>query len=92
MKNHPTKNFVASRKGAHTWKFTFEKGELAIETPHEEDADGGIFFSVPYSDEIDEIEKVLREKVGCDACAEGTYSIRPGRPAKLSWRIISPTH
>jgi len=39
-----------------------------------------------------EIEKVMREKVGDGCDAEGTYSIRPGRPAKLSWRIVSPTH
>jgi hypothetical protein len=92
MKNHSTKNFIVPRKGARRWRFTFREGELLIQTSAEEDSDGGIFFPMPHQEDFDEITKILIEKVGRDACAEGTYSIRPGRPAKLSWRIVSPTH
>jgi hypothetical protein len=80
------------REGARKWKFTFRKGELAIETFCESDGDGGTFVAMPMQEDFDEITKVLREKVGREACAEGTYAIRPGRRAKISWRIVSPTH
>ena len=92
MKNHPTKNFIVPKKGARSWNFTFREGGLLIQTFAEEDADGGISFPMPTMEDQAEIEKVMREKVGDGCDAEGTYSIRPGRPAKLSWRIVSPTH
>ena len=92
MKNRPTENILVPRKGARTWRFMFENGELRILSRAEEDPDGSISFAMPHQEDFDEITKVLLEKVGCDACAEGSYSIRPGRPAKLSWRIVSPTH
>ena len=92
MKNHPTKNYVIPRKGARKWNFTFCKGELAIETFIQKDGDGGTFVAMPMQEDFDEITKVLLDKVGLEARAEGTYSIRPGRPAKLKWRITSPTH
>jgi hypothetical protein len=41
---------------------------------------------------FDLITKTLIEKVGDSCVAEGTFSIRPGQPARLSWRIVSPTH
>jgi hypothetical protein len=88
----PNKNYVVHRNGARKWNFTFRKGELLIETSAEEDADGGVSFPMPMQEDFEEITKVLLDKVGREACAEGTYSIRPGHPAKLKWRIVSPTH
>jgi len=92
VKNHPTENMLVLRKGARTWKFTFENGELRILSRAEQDPDGGVSFPMPMQEDFDLITKTLLDKVGREACAEGTYSIRPGRAAKLSWRIVSPTH
>jgi hypothetical protein len=97
VKSGPNK---APRNGAQEWNFTFDKGDLWIkarrppkeETQMEMEAHA-LLLPAPTQDEaFDLIAKTLIEKVGDSCVAEGTYSIRPGRPAKLSWRIVSPTH
>lgn len=96
MKRDPSK---APRNGAREWNFTFDKGDLWIKTrcpPKEKTMEmeaHALLLPAPTQEEtFDLIAKTLIEKVGDSCIAEGTYSIRPGRQAKLSWRIVSPTH
>jgi len=91
MKNHP-KNMLVMVKGPPAWNFKFERGELAVQTFLEEDADGRKSFTAPMVEDMEEVERVMLEKIGSDACAEGTYSIDPGRPSRIKYRIVSPTH
>jgi hypothetical protein len=86
------KNYVAFKKGAVRWNFTYRSGKVEFEASLKKDEDGRLYFPMPTMEDCAEIEKVMREKVGDGCDAEGTYSIRPGRPAKLSYRIVSPTH
>jgi hypothetical protein len=83
---------MAIKRGPFKWNFIFRNGELEFETPLEEDEDGRWGVAMPMQEDFDEVEKVLREKVGCDCVAEGTYAVRPGRRPKVSWRVTSPTH
>jgi hypothetical protein len=84
---------VGIRRGTRKWNFTYRNGELLFEAPDlEQDEHGRAFVAMPCEEDFKEVERMLKDKVGNGVDVEGTYSIHPGRPAKLSWKIASPTH
>lgn len=60
----PTKSYSIFRKGQMTFKFIYSRGKLQFQTDLEPDENGDMCVSMPLLEDVEEIEKMLREKVG----------------------------